>query len=217
MPDRPTLSATSRDVVGKKVATLRRAGRVPAVVFGHGRESTPVSIDAHELSLLRRHTGASSLVDLTVDGKRPVPVIIHGVQVDPITRRTLHVDLFAVRMSEELVVDVPLIGTGEAPAVAAGGTLVHQLMSLKVKVLPANMPESLTYDLGALVDYDASITVADLALPDGVALAGTDPSEVVSRVLPPRVLEPVPGEESALETEAAEAGEAAEEPAASES
>jgi large subunit ribosomal protein L25 len=214
MPDRPTLSATSRDVVGKKVARLRRAGQVPAVVFGHGRESTPVSIDAHELSLLRRHTGASSLVDLAVDGKRPVPVIIHGVQMDPITRRPLHVDLFAVSMSEELVVDVPLIGSGEAPAVAAGGTLVHQLSSLKVKVLPANMPESLTYDLGVLVDYDASITVADVALPDGVALAHSDPGEVVARVLPPRVIEPVPGEELAAEAESAQP---AEEPVASES
>jgi len=193
MPDRPTLTATSREVVGKKVAQLRRAGLVPGVVFGHGRESTPVSIDAHELSQLRRHTGASSLVDLTVDDKRAVPVIIHGVQLDPISHRTLHVDLFAVRMSEELVVDVALVASGEAPAVAAGGTLVHQLSSLKVKVLPANMPESLTYDLGSLVDFDATITVADLVLPDGVALASADPSEVVARVLPPRVVEAAAG------------------------
>ena len=193
MADRPTLSATSRDVVGKKVARLRSAGRIPGVVYGHGRESTPVSIDAHELAVLRRRTGASSLVDLAVDGKRAVPVIVHGVQLDPITHRPLHVDLFAVRMSEELVVDVPLVGSGEAPAVVAGGTLVHQLSSLKVKVLPANMPESITYDLAVLVDYDATVTVADLALPDGVAIAHADPGEVVARVLPPRVAETQPG------------------------
>jgi large subunit ribosomal protein L25 len=211
MPDRPTLTATSREVVGKKVAQLRRAGLVPGVVFGHGRESTPVSIDAHELSRLRRRTGASSLVDLTVDDKRAVPVIIHGVQLDKITRRPLHVDLFAVRMSEELVVDVALVPSGEAPAVAAGGTLVHQLSSLKVKVLPANMPESLTYDLAALVDYDATITVSDLVLPDGVALAHSDPGEVVARVLPPRVVEPVPGatDEAPAGDEAAAAESAA--------
>jgi large subunit ribosomal protein L25 len=209
MPDRPTLSATSRDVVGKKVARLRRAGRVPGVVYGHGRESTPVSIDAHELALLRRRTGASSLVDLAVDGNRAVPVIIHGVQLDRVTHRPLHVDLFAVRMSEELVVDVPLVGSGEAPAVVAGGTLVHQLSSLKVKVLPANMPESITYDLSVLVDYDATVTVADLALPDGVALAHADAGEVVARVLPPRVAETQPGGldevEGAAEAVAAEA------------
>jgi len=202
MPNRPTLTATSRVVVGKKVAQLRRAGLVPGVVFGNGRESTPVSIDAHELSQLRRRTGASSLVDLTVDDKLAVPVIIHGVQLDKITHRPLHVDLFAVRMSEELVVDVALVASGEAPAVVLGGTLVHQLSSLKVKVLPANMPESLGYDLAALVDYDATITVADLVLPDGVALAHSDPSEVVARVLPPRVVEAV-----ASVTEEAEGGD----------
>lgn len=208
MPDRPTLTATRRDVVGKKVARLRREGRVPGVVYGHGRESTPVSIDAHELSVLRRHTGASSLVDLTVDGDRAVPVIVHGVQLHPITHRPLHVDLFAVRMSEELVVEVPLVGAGEAPAVVAGGTLVHQLSSLKVKVLPANMPESITYDLAVLVDYDATVTVGDLALPEGVALAGADPSEVVARVLQPRVAETFAGgPEEAEDTAEAPAAE----------
>jgi large subunit ribosomal protein L25 len=209
MPDRPILAATGRDILGKNVARLRQQGRLPAVVYGHGLESRPVSIDAHEFDALRRHTGASSLVDLAVDGKRAVPVIVHGVQLDRITHRPLHVDLFAVRMSEELLVDVPLIGSGEAPAVAAGGTLVHQMSSLKVKVLPANMPESITYDLTVLADYDATVTVADLTLPDGVAIAHADPGEVVARVLPPRVAETQPGgldeAEGTAEAPAAEA------------
>jgi large subunit ribosomal protein L25 len=73
MSDRPRLAAASRTVTGKKVATLRRTGQLPAVVFGHGTESEPVTVDAHEFDLLRRHVGASTLVDLAVDGKKARP------------------------------------------------------------------------------------------------------------------------------------------------
>src|SRR4051794_38254843 len=97
MSDRPRLAAASRSVTGKAVAHLRRQGQLPAVVYGHGTASEPVSLDAHEFDLLRRHAGASTLVDLAVDKGKPRPVLLHGVQVHPVTRRPLHVDLFAVR------------------------------------------------------------------------------------------------------------------------
>ncbi len=68
MSDRPRLAATTRTVTGKKVARLRHEGRLPAVVFGHGTASEPLSLDAHDFDLLRRHVGRSTLVDLSVDG-----------------------------------------------------------------------------------------------------------------------------------------------------
>jgi large subunit ribosomal protein L25 len=97
---RATLVAQHRDVTGKKVAGLRRAGKLPAVVYGHGIESDSVTVDAHEFEQLRRHVGPNALVDLSVDGDKPRPVLVHGVQVHPVNRRTLHVDLFLVRMTE---------------------------------------------------------------------------------------------------------------------
>jgi ribosomal protein L25 (general stress protein Ctc) len=102
---RPTLAALPRAIVGKHVARLRRAGQLPAVVYGHGVASTSVTIDAHDFELLRRKTGPNALVDLSVDGKKADPVLIHDVQVHPVTHRPLHVDLFLVRMTEELTVD----------------------------------------------------------------------------------------------------------------
>ena len=208
MSDRPRLAAASRTVTGKKVATLRRVGRLPAVVYGHGTESEPVSIDAHEFDLLRRHVGASTLVDLAVDGKKARPVIVHGVQVDILTRRPIHLDLFAVRMTEELTVEVQLVGTGVAPATESGGTLVHPVQSVKVRALPDNLPETLTYDLSVLTDYDATITVADIVVPEGVTIQADD-AEVIARVLAPRVEEVV-----AATDEGAEEAPAAEEAAA---
>jgi large subunit ribosomal protein L25 len=208
MSDRPRLAAASRTVTGKKVATLRRAGQLPAVVYGHGTKSEPVTVDAHEFDLLRRHVGASTLVDLAVDGKKSRPVIVHAVQVDVLTRRPIHLDLFAVRMTEELTVEVQLVGTGAAPASETGGTLVHPVQSVKVRALPDKLPETLQYDLSSLVDYDATITVADIVVPDGVAIQA-DPTEVIARVLAPRVEEVV----VATEETVAEAP-ASEEPAA---
>ena len=216
MPNRPSLAAASRTVTGKKVALLRREGLLPAVVYGHGTVSEPVTVDAHDFDLLRRRVGASTLVDLEVDGRKSRPVIVHGIQVHPITRKPIHVDLFAVRMTEELTVEVQLISTGIAPASETGGTLVHPVSSVKVRALPDNLPDTLHYDLATLVDFDSSVTVADLAVPEGVVVLA-EPSEVIARVLPPRVeveevegVEGVEGEEVAAEASAEGAEGAAE-------
>ena len=73
---RATLAAEHRQITGKKVSALRRAGRLPAVVYGHGIESSNVTVDTHEFEQLRRHTGPNALVDLSVDGKKAQPVLV---------------------------------------------------------------------------------------------------------------------------------------------
>ncbi len=125
-----------------------------------------------------------------MDGKKARPVIVHSIQVHPVTRRPLHVDLFAVRMTEELTVEVQLVGIGAAPAVESGGTLVHPTSSVKVRALPDKLPETLHYDLSSLVDYDSTITVADLEAPEGVTIQA-EANDVIARVLAPRVEEVV--------------------------
>jgi large subunit ribosomal protein L25 len=219
MPDRPRLAAASRSVTGKAVAHLRRKGRLPAVVYGHGTASESVSLDAHEFDQLRRHAGASTLDDLAVYGGKTRPVLVHGIQVHPVSRRPIHVDLFAVRMTEELTVEVALVGNGTAPAAETGGTLVHPTSRIKVRALPGNLPEAIHYDLSSLDSYDTTITVADLVAPEGVTIQA-DPAEVIARVLPPRIEEEVAPVAEAVaaegegEAEAApEGGEAAEESA----
>lgn len=189
MSDRPRLEATTRTQTGTAaVARLRREGRLPAVLFGHGLESQSLTVDAHDLAVLRRHAGASTLVDLAVDGKKPRAVLINGIQLHKVTQRPLHLDLFAVRMTEELTIEVPLVGDGVAPAAETGGTLVHPTSSVKVRALPNDLPEALHYDLGALASYDDVITAAQLVAPRGVAILA-DPAEVIARVLAPRVEE----------------------------
>jgi len=213
---RPSLAAEPRTITGKKVAAIRRDGRLPAVVFGHGIDSESVSLDAHEFEQLRRHVGQNALIDLSVDGKGARPVLVHGVQVHPVHRRPLHVDLFLVRMTEELIVDVPLVSTGISRAVEdENGTVLHPIESVRVKALPDHLPQSIEYAIDSLVDFDAVIKVSDLTIPGDVTLL-TDPDEIVAKVQPPRVeVEPEPvvaegeeeGEEGAAEGEGAAAAE----------
>jgi len=184
---RPTLAAESREVLGKKVAGMRRGGRLPAVVFGHGTESLPVSVDTHDFELLRRRIAGSTLVDLSVDGGKAAPILIHGVQISPITRRPLHVELFLVRMTEEITMDIPIVTVGVAPAVEGlGGTLLQALESVKVRALPADLPERFEISVDGLVEFESMVHVRDLAVPADVTLL-TDGDEMIARVMPPRV------------------------------
>jgi large subunit ribosomal protein L25 len=210
-PARPKLAAERRDVLGKKVSYLRAAGRLPAVVFGRGLESNSVSVDTHEFEALRRHAGANTLIDLSIDGEKAAPVLVHGVQTHRVNRRPLHVDLYVVRMTEELTVDVPLVSEGESEAVEnGGGTLMHQLENVRMRALPDHLPQSIHYSIAGLRTFDDQIHVRDLEIPADATLL-TDLDEVVAKVLPPRVEEveaPVAVAEGE-EAEAAEGGEAA--------
>jgi large subunit ribosomal protein L25 len=184
---RPTLAAANREVTGKAVNRLRKEGRLPAVVFGHGLNSANVSVDTHDFEQLRRHVGPNALIDLSVDGKKSKPVLVQHVQVHPVNRRPLHVDLFAVRMTEELTVDVPLVATGSALAVTMhGGTLLHPNETVRVRALPDHLPQSIEYSVESLVDFDTTVKVADLTIPGDVTLL-TDPDEIIATVQRPRV------------------------------
>ena len=220
---RPSLAAEHREVTGKAVSRLRKDGRLPAVVYGHGVESTNVSIDAHDFDQLRKHAGPNALIDLSVDGKAANPVLINGVQIHPVHRRPLHADLFLVRMTEELIVDVPLVATGESYAVTQlNGTLLHPTETVRVKALPDHLPQSIEYSVESLADFEAAIWVRDLQIPSDVTLL-TDPDEIIAKVQAPRIEieeEPVVAEGEEVEGEEAEGegaeGEAAEGEAASE-
>ncbi len=212
---RATLAAEHREITGKKVARLRAAGRLPAVVYGHGVDSSSISVDAHEFEQLRRHSGPNALVDLSVDGNKASPVLVSAVQVHPVNRKTLHVDLFLVRMTEELTVDVPLVASGESPAVTLqGGTLLHPIESVRVRALPDHLPQSIEYSVESLTDFDTTIHVRDLSIPADVTLL-TDGDEIIAKVQAPRVEEvvevPVEAGEGAPEgEEGAEPAEGAE-------
>ncbi len=205
---RPTLEAAPREVTGKRVAKLRQEGILPAVVYGRDVASRSVSLDAREFEALRKQAGPHTLIDLSIDGKKPSPVLVHDVQLHRVTRRPLHVDLYVVRMTEELTVDVPLVSDGESEAVSVhGGTLLHVLENVKVRALPDHLPQAIHYSIDGLLTFDDVVHVSDLTIPEDATLL-TDPGEIVAKVLPPRVeVEEAPPAEAEAEG-APEAGEA---------
>jgi len=219
---RPVVSAEPREVVGKKVSALRRQGILPAVVYGRDVESRPIQMDAHEFDVLRRTVTRNTLVDLKVGGGKATPVLLQGIHEHPVRRHAMHVDFFVVRMTEEIVVDVPVNYIGESHAAdKLGGTLLHLRESVSVRSLPGSIPASVDLDITALATFDDVLHVSDIVVPEGVTLL-TDSEEALARVQPPRVdeeavvAEAAPGEgelpaEPAEQGEAPAAGEGAEE------
>jgi large subunit ribosomal protein L25 len=174
--------------MGKATSHLRKAGRLPAVVFGHG-DSMSVSVDTHEFELLRRRAGANALIDLHVEGSKATPVIINGVQLHRVDRTPLHVDLFRVNLTEDMTVDVAVHSFGEAEAVTKeGGTLIHAVDHVRVRARPDHLPKFIEVDVSTLATFDAVIAVRDLPVPAGATILN-DPDEVIFRVLAPRVVE----------------------------
>jgi large subunit ribosomal protein L25 len=204
------LNATLRSEMGHEVARLRRAGKLPAVVFGHGMESIPVTLDAHEFEIVRRSVHSNTIVDLKV-GSDLHRVMVHGVQVDPRTRHLQHVDLFAIKTGEEVTVEIPLRGTGHSVAVdRLGGTLLFNIDRIRVRALPDKLPDAIEFSVEPLVDFEAAIHLRELPMPAGVTLL-SDPEEIVAKVAAPKAAEeatPAATEEAAAEAPvAAPAGE----------
>jgi large subunit ribosomal protein L25 len=217
------INVDARSVTGKHTRRLRASGIVPGVVFGKKAGSVAVQLDAKALDQLYRQAGRTSIVKVSVDGAAPTSAVIKSLQRHPLSGRVLHVDFFAPDLTQEMTVDVPIVFSGEAPAIeATGGFLDTAISTLHVKALPSDLPHELTVDLTPLVDLESAIHVRDIPI-DGNVTILNDPDEIVARVLPPRVEEEpepvvVEGEEGA-EGEEGEAGAEGEggEPASSES
>ena len=149
-----TISATKRDGIGKGSArTTRREGRVPGVLYGHGEESIPLSVDARELERLVQSVSVeNTIVDLALKGTRqPYKVLIREVQRHATRDQFLHVDFFHVAMDEKISVEVPIVVTGEPVGVRTkGGILDYQLRELSVVCLPGDIPEKIEVDVAHL-------------------------------------------------------------------
>lgn len=205
---RPALAASTRTLQGKGVNRLRHQGVLPAVVYGHGVDSQAIQMDAREFDTLRRQAGRNAVVDLRLDGGRPRPVMVHAVQIHPLSRKPIHADLFVVKMSEEMTVDVAITFSGTSNAVEKlGGTLLHLADTVKVRALPDAIPSELPVDISGLDAFDVMLHVSDILVPDGVSIL-TDAEEPIARVQAPRVEEePVEAEEAGDEATAEGEGE----------
>jgi large subunit ribosomal protein L25 len=214
------LTLDAREAQGKANKRLRREGLVPGVVYGKGEDSTNVQVDAKTFETLYRTAGRTSVVKFRIPGhNRASSGFIKSVQRHPLTGRALHVDYLLVDLKVEMEVEIPLVFFGEAPAVEdTGGTLLHNLSSIRVKALPGDIPHEIEVNVSVLTSLDVAIHVKDLNLNRELVQVLTDGDTLVATVVPPRIEEEpetVVGEgeieegaETAAEGEGATEGEA---------
>jgi large subunit ribosomal protein L25 len=200
------LIVDSREVTGKKVRSLRRQGIIPAHLYGRGTESLTLQAAAPTITTLLRTTSPNAIISLQISGEQEArPVMLRGVQRHPVTDELIHVDFFQISLTEKLRADVPLMMSGEAPAVHIfSGVLLQSLDHISVEALPTEIPSHIDVDVTGLDTLDSAIHVRDLPIPDTVLLL-TDPDQVVAKVEPPRLVV----EEEAAAPEEAAAAEAA--------
>lgn len=199
------LKAEGREGSGKGPARrLRAAGKVPAVVYGHGMDPVSVTVDVRDLyQALHTGAGANVLVDLKVGGKEHL-VLAREIQRDYVRGTFVHVDFLAIRRDQKITVDVPVRVIGESPGVKAGGVVEHHLWDLSVECLPGDVPEAIEVDISTL-ELGDGFRVASLELPSGATML-TPAEETILAVVTPQVLKIEEEEEAAAEEAAAEEG-----------
>jgi len=169
MVSEATLKAQLREDCGKGPARrLRAAGRIPAVVYGDGDEAQPLAVDAQELNrLFSRISVENTVIDLSIEEREPVRVLVREVQTHPFRPEILHVDFYRVRAGERITVEVPIRLVGTPVGVREGGILDQNLHALPVRVRADRIPEEIEVDVSELKVGDA-LRIEDLAIPAGV-------------------------------------------------
>ena len=202
--DKVVLKAEKRDVIGKQVKALRRAGKLPAVIYGRHTDPMNVTLDSHTASLVLGKLTSSSLVTIQLDGNE-YPSLVREKQRDYIKNRLLHVDFLAVSLNESLRASVVVNFIGVSSAVKDyNAVLVTNLQSLEVECLPTDLPERIDVDISALARPGDGIRVRDVKVSDKVQILN-DPDTMVAVATFAKVEEEgagVPGAEGAAPTEA---------------
>lgn len=174
------LNAKNRDIK-EDLSALRKGGQLPAVFYGMGKDSTPISIPTIEFKKIWQKAGESTTVKITTpDGD--VDVLIHDVQTNPVTDEPIHVDFLVIDMKKKITVNVSVEFEGVSGAVKGGlGNLVKVLHEVEIEALPSDLPHGLIVDISALKDVDSQILVSDIKLPAGVTMI-TKGNEVVASI-----------------------------------
>jgi large subunit ribosomal protein L25 len=190
------LSLAPRTVIGKQVSALRRAGLVPVVMYG--RHDQPLSLQANEreLSKVLPRAGSSRLVTLKIEGEaEPHMALVRAIQREPIKGSLLHTDFYAVSMTEEITVEVPIRFVGSSLIVTRNeGVLTYGADTIEIECLPGNLIDSIQVDLSTLLKVGDAIHVRDLSVPDTIKILD-DADALVVRIthIAAEEVEPVPG------------------------
>ncbi len=175
------IKAEVRDTASKLEA-VRKSGEIPAVFYGLGKETTSIKTPLVPFKKVWREAGESSPVELTLPSGK-INVLIHDVQVDPVTSEPIHADFLVIDMKKKIQVKIPVVFEGVAPAVKSGiGNLVKVLHEIEVEALPTDLPKELVADISGLTTVESVVTVGEIKLPLNVT-AVTAPTDIVASIV----------------------------------
>jgi len=167
---------------GINLDTLRKTGKIPAVFYGSEKVTTSISIPVIEFKKIWREAGESSAVKISIDDNN-IDVLIHEVQVHPVTEEPIHVDFLVIDMNKKIKINVPLEYIGISNAVKNGlGNLVKVLHEIEIEALPKDLPHNLEVDISKLKTVENQIFVSDIKLPIGVTVI-TNLQDVVASIV----------------------------------
>lgn len=196
-----TLKVEKRDPKAS-LSDIRKEGKMPAVFYGKKEESTPIALSYAVFEKTLKDAGESTIIHLDGDGV-DVDVLIHDVDLDPVTDKPRHADFYAIEKGKKLEIEVPLEFVGVSAAVKTlGGVLVKVMHEIKIEALPKDLPQKLEVDISTLNTFDDVVLAKDIKLPTGVEIKVKE-DEVVASVYEPKeeVEETTPIDLSAIEVE----------------
>jgi large subunit ribosomal protein L25 len=187
------LIVQTRQTTGRLVKKLRRQNIIPANVYGKDIKSQSVQVDLKQFLPAWNEAGETGVIYLTIDKDTQTrPVMIHNVQLNPLTDQPLHVDFHQVNLKEVITAMVPVEVIGESPAVTQHiGVLIQPVSEIEVEALPTEIPEKFEIDISSLSEIDQAVAVSSLKSPSGVKIL-TDPTAVLAKIEPPAKEEVAP-------------------------
>lgn len=190
MAARPQLKATKREIFGKELNQHRKAGKIPANIYGKGIDSLAVFLDEKELKELLKHANETTLLDLIVDSEKPRPVILRQTTSHPLKTQSYdHVDIQQVNLKEKMQIAIPVTLVGENELAAKGEAIVELVTSeIEIEALPTDLPEHYEIDTTQLTEIGQHIYVKDLPKANGVEIL-TDPEQLVVSLAEPQAQE----------------------------
>jgi len=203
----PKLEAQKRKILGRKVKKLRAEGVLPANIYGKKVKSAAIQVDLKEFEKIYREAGETGIINLKVKGEQKSrPVLVHNLQLDPVTDLPLHADFRQIKLKEKTTVEVPVELVGEALAEKEGvGILVTLLNSLEVEAFPSDLPEKLEVDVSKLEKVDDVVRIKDIKIDEKKIKIKAGENEIVAKIEPRAKEEevaPPPAEEKPVDEEA---------------
>ncbi len=184
MADTLTLTLEPRTLLGKKVKSLRKAGIIPVHLYGQGIDSQALQCEGKTLYRILAQSGMNTPISLTIPGQKGQKLtFVREIQWDPLRGDMLHVDFLHVDVANEITASIPIVLTGESPAVRVvfGATVVQLLRELEVRALPLDIPGEIAVNLELIQGPGDVIRVSDAHIPDNVTTI-TDPEELIARL-----------------------------------